>query len=40
MAGAMTFDCFRPRDFVFPDGKRRTEALTLDQLNTSLDAGN
>jgi hypothetical protein len=36
----MTFDCFRPRAFVLPDGKRCTEALTLDQPNTSLDAGN
>jgi hypothetical protein len=36
MAGAMTFGCFRPRDFVLPDGKRRAETLMLmlKQFNT------
>jgi hypothetical protein len=40
MAGAMTFDRLRPRAFFFPDGKHRAGALTLDQLNTSIDTGN
>ncbi len=34
----MTFGCFRPRDFVLPDGKRRAETLMLmlmlKQFNT------
>lgn len=35
----MTLDHVRSRNFIFLDGQRRAGALTLDQLNPSLDAG-